>query len=308
MNPDQGICFQMPDEIGELRVDKAIALETHLTRSVIAEMFDGGNVLVNGKVVKRSEKVSGGDEIEVTFLEQKVEEVKPQDIPLTIVFEDEHLVVINKNAGMVVHPGAGNPDSTMVNALVFLYPDIVSVGQKHRPGIVHRLDSGTSGLLVVAKSNEVYEKFVELFSTHDVDRQYIALVWGKFDTTSGIIDAAIGRSLTRVTKMAVKDDGKHARTHYSVNSYFEKMDVSLLDISLETGRTHQIRVHCSAINHPIVGDKTYGGYRQSIECPRPFLHAHTLRFVHPVTKAQMEFTVPLPEDLMGVLKKLEADV
>lgn len=301
------LTFVIPEGIETMRVDKAIALETHLTRSVIADMFDAGNVLVNGEKSKRSEKVSPGDEVEVTYLDDDDETVIGQDIDVDILFEDEHLLVVNKSAGMVVHPGAGNRDSTLVNALVFRYPDIVSVGQKHRPGIVHRLDSGTSGLLVVAKSNDAYEKFVEMFSSHDVDRRYIALVWGKFETTSGIIDAPIGRSVTRVTKMAIRDGGKHARTHYSVNSYFEKADVSLLDISLETGRTHQIRVHCKSIGHPIVGDKTYGGYRQNLECPRPFLHAHTLRFIHPITQAQMEFSTPLPDDLQGVLNRLQAN-
>ncbi len=301
------LVFVIPDGIETMRVDKAIALETHMTRSTIADMFDAGNVLINGKKSKRSEKVSPGDEIELTYLDDTEEVVKGQDIDINVVYEDDHLVVINKNAGMVVHPGAGNKDSTLVNALVFRYPEIISVGQSHRPGIVHRLDAGTSGLLVVAKTNEAYEKFVEMFSSHDVDRRYIALVWGKFETTSGIIDAPIGRSATRVTKMAIRDGGKHARTHYSVNEYFDKADVSLLDISLETGRTHQIRVHCKSIAHPIVGDKTYGGYRQSLECPRPFLHAHTLRFIHPITNEQMEFIAPLPQDLAGILTALERE-
>ena len=307
-NEENGVCFTIPEGITELRVDKAIALETHLTRSVIAQMFDQGKVLVNGNTVKRSEKVAPGDEIEAKFLEIPDEEVVAQDIDFSIVFEDDYLVVINKKAGMVVHPGAGNLDGTLVNALVFKYPEIRNVGQSHRPGIVHRLDSGTSGLLVVAKTQETYEKFVEMFSSHDVNRQYVALVWGKFETTSGTIDAPIGRSVTRVTKMAVRDDGKHARTHYVVNHYFPAKDVSLLDVSLETGRTHQIRVHCAAIFHPIVGDKTYGGYRQNLECPRPFLHAQTLSFVHPITSEEMQFSVPLPIDLQDVLNRLESDV
>ena len=308
MSEDDDLVFVIPEGVTDMRIDKAIALETHLTRSVIAEMFDSGNVLLNGRSVKRSEKIAVGDEITLTYLQKSPDVVIPQDIDIDVIYEDDQLLVINKKAGMVVHPGAGNPDSTLVNALVFRYPDIVEVGQAHRPGIVHRLDSGTSGLLVVAKCNEAYEKFVEMFSTHNVDRQYIALVWGKFDTTSGIIDAAIGRSTTRVTKMAIRDDGKHARTHYSVNKYYEASDVSLIDISLETGRTHQIRVHCASISHPIVGDKTYGGYRQNLECPRPFLHAHTLRFVHPVTSERMEFSTPLPKDLVAVLNGLDADV
>lgn len=304
MNPEDSLSFVIPEAINQLRVDKAIALETHLSRSVIAEMFKVGNVLVNGKISKRSEKVVSGDEIQVTFLDISPDTVQPQDLDITVVYEDDDIVVVNKSAGMVVHPGAGNPDSTLVNALVFRYPDIAEVGQAHRPGIVHRLDAGTSGLLVAAKSPIAYEKFIEMFTTHDVDRQYIALVWGKFETSSGTIDAAIGRSVARATKMAIRDEGKPARTNYSVNEYFTDSNVTLLDVSLETGRTHQIRVHCAAIGHPIVGDKTYGGYRQSLECSRPFLHAHTLRFAHPVTNEQMEFSVPLPKDLQDVLGSL----
>lgn len=308
MSEEEAISFFIPDGVGDLRIDKAIALETHLTRSVIAEMFSQGKVFLNGSAVKRSEKVTEGDEVEMTFLENQENEVLGEDIALDIIYQDDDIVVINKEPSMIVHPGAGNMTGTIANALVYLYPSIKDVGQSHRPGIVHRLDSGTSGLLVAAKSNDAYEKFVEMFSTHAVEREYIALVWGQFETTSGVIDAPIGRSLTRVTHQAVRDDGKPARTHFSVREQLPKKDVSLLDISLETGRTHQIRVHCAAISHAIVGDKTYGGYRQNIECPRPFLHAHTLRFIHPITKEQMEFSVPLPHDLMSVLTGLEADV
>lgn len=304
MKPEESLTFIIPEAVDQLRVDKAIALETHLSRSVIAEMFKLGKVLVNGRTSKRSDKVISGDKIQATFLDLSPDTIQPQDLDIEVVFEDDDIVVINKRAGMVVHPGAANPDSTLVNALVFRYPEIAEIGQAHRPGIVHRLDSGTSGLLVAAKSQAAYEKFIEMFSIHDVDRKYIALVWGKFQTNSGTIDAAIGRSATRVTKMAIRDEGKPARTHYSVNKYFSDSDTTLLDISLETGRTHQIRVHCAAIKHPIVGDKTYGGYRQSLECPRPFLHAHKLRFVHPVTNEQMEFNVTLPKDLHDVLNSL----
>ncbi|HQZ14621.1 MAG TPA: RluA family pseudouridine synthase [Acidimicrobiia bacterium] len=305
MSNENNLTFEIPEGMESLRADKAIALETHMSRSVIAELFAQGQVLLNGKAIKRSEKAHAGDVLEFEMPEEKIQEVVGQDIPLDIIFEDDHIVIVNKVQGMVVHPGAGNPDSTLVNALVFRYPDIKSVGQEHRPGIVHRLDSGTSGLLVAAKTNQAYEIFVDKFSRHDVTRDYVALVWGKFETSSGVIEAPIGRSTNRATKMAVRDDGKHAITHYSVDEYFEDKDVTLLDISLETGRTHQIRVHCAAINHPIVGDKTYGGYRQSLECPRPFLHAHTLKFEHPITGEKMEFTAGLPADLQDVLSRLE---
>lgn len=307
MTQMQELEFIIPPGIS-MRIDKAIALETHLSRSVIAQMFDNDLVTCNGKSVKRSEKISEGDAIALSFVDEDPDVLKPQDIPLNIVFEDEHIVVINKEPHMVVHPGAGNPDNTIANALAFLYEDILDVGQSHRPGIVHRLDVGTSGLLVAAKTNEAYDKFVEMFSTHAVNREYVALVWGKLETANGIIDAPIGRNPNRATQMAVVDGGKFARTHYSVREYFGDKDVSILDISLETGRTHQIRVHCSAIGHPIVGDRTYGGYRQNLDCPRPFLHAHTLRFDHPCTGEKMTFSVGLPSDLTHVLNELEPEV
>lgn len=297
--------FQIPEDIETMRIDKAIALETHLPRTQIAQLFKQGKVLLNAKLTKRSQLVKPGDKIALEFLPHVDESVLGEDIDFDLVYEDEYLLVINKEPNMVVHPGAGNLTGTLANALVHKYPEIVSVGQEHRPGIVHRLDAGTSGLLVVAKTQECYEKFVELFTTHDVDRRYVALIWGRLNTKVGIIDAPIGRSLSRATKMSVRDDGKFARTHYKENKYFEKQDVTLMDVSLETGRTHQIRVHFAAIGHPIVGDKTYGGYRQNIECPRTFLHAQQLNFVHPITGQEMTFSAKLPQDLASVLEELQ---
>lgn len=301
----QQLEFEIPEGLETMRIDKAIALETHFSRSYIAELFKQDKVRLNNKKSKRSEKVNPGDKIFLEFIQIDELEILAQDIPFEIVFEDDYLVVINKEPDVVVHPGAGNPDGTLANALIFKYPQMREVGQAHRPGIVHRLDAGTSGLLVAAKTQEAYEKFVEMFSTHDVDRRYISLVWGKLQTKSGIIDAPIGRSMSRATKMAVRDDGKFARTHYAENKYFEEDGVTLMDISLETGRTHQIRVHFAAIGHPVVGDKTYGGYRQSIECPRTFLHAGQLNFTHPITEQEMTFSAKLPEDLAQVLEQLE---
>lgn len=302
---EQELEFEIPEDIETMRIDKAIALETHLSRTKIAELFSENKVQLNSKTTKRSVKVGPGDKISLTFIPEVDEEVLGEDIPFELVYEDEYLLVINKEPDMVVHPGAGNLTGTLANALVFKYPEIVGVGQDHRPGIVHRLDAGTSGLLVVAKTQECYEKFVEMFTIHDVDRQYITLIWGKMNTKAGIIDAPIGRSLSRATKMSVRDDGKFARTHYKENRHFEKQNVTLMDVSLETGRTHQIRVHFAAIGHPIVGDKTYGGYRQSVECPRTFLHAQHLNFTHPITGEKMTFSAKLPEDLSAVLEDLE---
>lgn len=302
---EEKIEFLIPADIETMRIDKAIALETHLSRTKIAELFKEDKVLLNEKKSKRSEKVNPGDKISLEFIPQEDIQIQGEDIDFEIVYEDDHLVVINKEPGMVVHPGAGNLNGTLANALVHRYPEIINVGQEHRPGIVHRLDADTSGLLVVAKTNECYEAFIELFTTHDVDRQYVTLIWGRLNTKAGIIDAPIGRSLSRATKMSVRDDGKFARTHYSEKMYFEKSDATLMDVSLETGRTHQIRVHFAAIGHPIVGDKTYGGYRQSIPTTRIFLHAQKLNFVHPVTGEQMNMSAKLPQDLALVLEDLE---
>lgn len=304
MTPEK-LDFIIPENIETMRIDKAIALETHLSRSLIAQIFKQDKVTLNSKIAKRSEKVNSGDKISLEFIPIVEQQIQGEDIDFEVVFEDDFLLVINKVPNMIVHPGAGNLTGTLANALIFRYPDIINVGQAHRPGIVHRLDSGTSGLLVVAKTQECYEKFVELFSTHEVDRRYIALIWGKLNTKSGIIDAPIGRSLSRATKMAVRDDGKFARTHYNENSHFAESNTTLMDISLETGRTHQIRVHFAAIDHPIVGDKTYGGYRQNVECPRTFLHAQNLNFIHPITDKAMTFSAKLPKDLSLVLEELK---
>lgn len=304
MTPEK-LDFIIPENIETMRIDKAIALETHLSRSLIAQIFKQDKVTLNSKITKRSEKVNSGDKISLEFIPIVEQQIQGEDIDFEVVFEDDFLLVINKVPNMIVHPGAGNLTGTLANALIFRYPDIINVGQAHRPGIVHRLDSGTSGLLVVAKTQECYEKFVELFSTHEVDRRYIALIWGKLNTKSGIIDAPIGRSLSRATKMAVRDDGKFARTHYNENSHFAESNTTLMDISLETGRTHQIRVHFAAIGHPIVGDKTYGGYRQNVECPRTFLHAQNLNFIHPITDKAMTFSAKLPKDLSLVLEELK---
>ena len=302
---EEKLVFSIPDDIETMRIDKAIALETHLSRAQIAELFKENKILLNSKNSKRSEKVKPGDKISLEFIPKIDVKIQAEDISFDVVYEDEYLLVVNKEPYMVVHPGAGNLDGTLANALLHRYPEIIDVGQEFRPGIVHRLDAETSGLLVIAKTQDCYEKFVELFTTHEVDRRYVALIWGRLNTKFGIIDAPIGRSLSRATKMSVRDDGKFARTHYSENKYFEIQEVTLMDVSLETGRTHQIRVHFAAIGHPIVGDKTYGGYRQSIDCPRTFLHAETLSFVHPITTQELTFTAKLPDDLALVLEELQ---
>jgi len=209
--------------------------------------------------------------------------------------------VIDKPAGLVVHPGAGHPDGTLVNGLLARFPEIAVVGEPHRPGIVHRLDVGTSGLMAVAHSQRAYHALVDALATRDVGRVYRALVWGIPANPIGVVDAPIGRDHRDPMRMAVVVDGKPARTRYRViTEYHEPAEIASLECRLETGRTHQIRVHLAAIGHPVVGDGTYGGIRNPVAAPRPFLHAAALELLHPVTRVAMTFQSPLPPDLGAV--------
>ncbi|MEY4340114.1 MAG: hypothetical protein RLZ14_1964, partial [Actinomycetota bacterium] len=227
-------------------------------------------------------------------------------VEFEVVFADEHLIVVDKPAGLVVHPGASNPEGTLVNGLLARFPEIVDVGEAHRPGIVHRLDLGTSGLMAVARSQRAYHELVDALSSRDVGRVYQALVWGHPANPHGLIDAPIGRDHRDALRMAVVVDGKPARTRYRVlQQYRAPAEAAALECRLESGRTHQIRVHLSAIGHPVVGDPTYGGVRSGIESPRPFLHAARLELEHPVSREPLVFESPLPADLADVMAGLE---
>jgi 23S rRNA pseudouridine1911/1915/1917 synthase len=226
-------------------------------------------------------------------------------INVTVVFDDEHVIVVDKPAGLVVHPGAGNPSGTLVNGLLARYPEIAAIGESHRPGIVHRLDVGTSGLMVVARSARAYHSLVYAIAQRDVGRVYRTMVWGHPVNPNGVIDAPIGRDHKDPMRMAVVVDGKSARTRYQVLAvYNSPAEASSLECRLESGRTHQIRVHLAAIGHPVVGDGTYGGIRHGISSPRPFLHAAELAFIHPTTSQPLEFVSPLPDDLVAVEAQL----
>jgi len=212
--------------------------------------------------------------------------------------------VVAKPAGVVVHPGAGHPDGTLVNGLLARYPELAAVGDPARPGIVHRLDRDTSGLLVVARSSVAYDGLVEMLAAHEVERRYDALVWGVPDVARGVVDAPIGRSVRRPTRMAVRDGGRVARTAYEVVRDYPDPGVARLECRLETGRTHQIRVHLQAIGHPVVGDAVYGGRRAALVLDRPFLHAGGLAFAHPVTGEAITVDEPLAPELAAVLDDL----
>ncbi|MFP5489137.1 MAG: RluA family pseudouridine synthase, partial [Acidimicrobiia bacterium] len=226
-------------------------------------------------------------------------------VEFAVVHVDDDVIVVDKPAGLVVHPGAGNPDGTLVNGLLARFPEIATVGDPHRPGIVHRLDAGSSGLLVVAHNQRAAESLVEQFATHQATRVYLALVWGHPAAPHGVIDAPIGRSRRDPLRMAVVADGRWARTEYQVlERYDQPAELALLECRLETGRTHQIRVHLSSIDHPLVGDPVYGQRRPKLRVERPFLHAAELAFDHPRSGERLTFRSELASDLAARLATL----
>ncbi|HLT70653.1 MAG TPA: RluA family pseudouridine synthase [Acidimicrobiales bacterium] len=298
----------VPRALDGQRLDRVVALVTGRSRSEAAELVDGGAVLVDGRpVTSRTHRVAEGETLDITVPDAP-EETAPQPdpaVPVPVVHEDDDLVVVDKPAGLVVHPGAGRHEGTLVNGLLARYPEIAGVGQPDRPGIVHRLDKGTSGLLLVARSPRAHEALVRMLAGRAVERRYRTLVWGAPSSATGVIDAPIGRSARDRTRMAVTVTGKPARTRYEVvRTYRDPVEVTELVCHLETGRTHQIRVHLGSIGHRVVGDRRYGGDRQSLPLDRPFLHAEHLALDHPVTGERLAFTSPLPADLAAVLARL----
>ncbi|MEI8002275.1 MAG: RluA family pseudouridine synthase [Actinomycetes bacterium] len=294
----------VPDALAGERVDRAVSMLTGWSRAEVQSLASQGEISVDGRVVAKSHRLSAGEVVVVASGPVAAELPGPEDVDVPVVFEDDHLLVIDKPAGLVVHPGAGNHHGTLVHGLLARDPAIAGVGDPERPGIVHRLDRETSGLMVVARTQEVYESLVGALARHDVEREYVALVWGHPKNARGVVDAPIGRSTTRRTRMAVRREGKDARTLYEVVEWFVDPESALVECQLETGRTHQIRVHLAAIGHPVVGDATYGGRRRPIDLARPFLHARRLAFAHPVTGAPCSFSSPLPAELEAVLANL----
>lgn len=299
--------IEVPEALAGERLDRIVALEAGVSRHEAQTCIDGGGVTVNGRVVtKGSARVVTADVIAVDMPAAADTRLVPDSaVAFEVVYDDEDIIVVDKPPGVVVHPGAGNADGTLVHGLLAHYPEIAGVGDSDRPGIVHRLDSGTSGLMVVARTEAARAALVEALSLRDVTRQYRALSWGEVDGLDGIIDAPLGRSTRERTKMAVVADGREARTRYEVADRFTiPARLTLLECTLETGRTHQIRVHLAAIGHPVVGDTRYGRARPALRCERPFLHAERLAFAHPITGEPMAFESALPPDLAAVLEKL----
>ncbi|MGQ0616347.1 MAG: RluA family pseudouridine synthase [Acidimicrobiia bacterium] len=288
------------------RIDRVVSMLAGCSRAVAAQLVAGGRVRVEGiAVAARSSRVVAGDRVEVDW--EALPSLPTLDpdpsVPVTVVHEDADVVVVDKPAGLTVHPGAGNPAGTLVHGLLARYPDIDGVGTAGRPGIVHRLDKDTSGLLVVARTPVAYDSLTAQLAARSMGRCYQTLVWGHFSATTGAVDAPVGRSARTPTRMAVSSRGKEARTRYEVLSAFDgPAPTSLLRCQLETGRTHQIRVHLAAIDHPVVGDARYGGRRPALlDVARFFLHAESLDFDHPGTGQRLAFRSPLPPDLAGAL-------
>ncbi len=309
---------QTPTRIDKFLTDKI----RNVSRNRIQGAADAGNILVNGKTVKSSYKVKPLDTISIVLAyPPRDSDIKPENIPLDLVYEDEALLVVNKPAGMVVHPAHGNFSGTLVNALLYHLRDVpLFKSGEVRPGLVHRIDRNTSGLLVIAKTELAMNHLARQFFEHTTDRLYLALVWGDMETYSGTITGHIGRSLRDRKKMQVfpnGEQGKHAITHWHIVERYGL--TSLIECKLETGRTHQIRAHMEFIKHPLFNDEVYGGnkilkgnqtskYKQFVEncfevCPRHALHAKTLSFSHPVTGKRMDFDSPIPTDMQELIEK-----
>ena len=286
-------------EKGDVRLDYYLAgLGLDLTRSRLRQLIDSGDVLVNGGVVKPAHRVRRGDRVLVSVPPPKPSTAVAQDIPINVVYQDAELVVIDKPAGLAAHPGPGHPDQTLVNGLLALCPDIQGIGGEIRPGIVHRLDKDTSGLMIAAKTESAHHNLSQQIKNRAVEKGYLALVEGVPSPESGVIDAPIGRDLRRRTRMAVTAGGRESRTGYRLLERAGRY--SLLELQLHTGRTHQARVHLAWLGHPLVGDAVYG--KRSPLLPRHFLHAHRLAFAHPATGQPLEFRSPLPADLLAALE------
>ena len=287
------------------RLDTYIpSVDTDITRTSAQRLIEDGNILVNGKNAKVSYKIQENDKISVEIPEPKQIELKAQNIPIEIIYEDSDIIVVNKPKGMVVHPANGNPDGTLVNAIMAICKDSLSgIGGEIRPGIVHRIDKDTSGLLIVAKNDNAHVKMSEQIKNHEVKKTSIARVRGVFKENEATIDMPIGRSTSDRKKMAVNKNGKNAITHIKVLKRFDKY--TLLQVNIETGRTHQIRVHLSHIGYPIVGDYTYSNGKNEFDVIGQCLHAQKLEFKHPITQKDMCLEAELPQYFKDILDKLK---
>ena len=284
------------------RLDAYLASQTELSRSQMQKLIKEGLVTKNRIVAKSNTEVKTGDAIRYVLPETQEIRIVPQEIPLSLVYEDDDLLVVNKPKGLVVHPAPGNPDGTLVNGLLYHFTKLSGRGGSDRPGIVHRIDKDTSGLLVVAKNDIVHEKLSKQFADHSAHRSYVCLVHGNLKGDGGTVDAPIGRHPVDRKRMAVVENGRHAVTHWTVLERFSV--ATLLKVELETGRTHQIRVHMAYCKHPIMGDPVYGNAAPKLKLYTQALHGYKLSFTHPKTDERLSFFAPLPEDFLHALAAL----
>jgi 23S rRNA pseudouridine1911/1915/1917 synthase len=293
--------YSLTADEGDTRLDKYVcARAPELSRTQVQKLITGGNITVNGQLAKPGLRLNIGDRIDITIPPTPLQELKPEAIPLKIIYEDDDLLAVDKPAGLTVHPAPGHPAHTLVNAILAHCPHLADIGDSLRPGVVHRLDKDTSGVMLVAKNQAAQADLVKQFKSHSVTKAYLALVRGKLTPENGIIEADIGRDPRNRKKMAVVAQGREARTEYRVIKYIG--GYTLLEVMPETGRTHQIRVHLAAIGFPVVGDKVYGV--KSPHLSRQFLHASRLGFKLPATGQYVEFESALPPDLEKALEAI----
>lgn len=290
-----------------LRIDKYLSnIFKDKSRSFIQGLIEKENVKVNSKTLKSNYKLKKADEIEIMIPEPEILSVEAENIPIDIVYEDEDVIVVNKAQGMVVHPAPGNYNGTLVNALLYHCKDLSSINGVIRPGIVHRIDKDTSGILVIAKNDDAHNKLSEQLKDHSMKREYYALIEGRLKNNDGTIDKPLGRCKKDRLKIGIIEDGKRAVTHYEVVERYN--GYTLVKCVLETGRTHQIRVHMASIGFPLVGDPLYGFKRQKFKLDGQVLHARTLGFIHPRTDEYMEFTSELPQYFCDLINKLKNEM
>lgn len=301
--PQADFTFVVDEADAGARLDKVIAEQVDdLSRTRIQALIKAGQITVNGASSKASYKLEAGDNIAVHLPEPETSEVVPEDIPLDVLYEDDDLIAINKPAGMVVHPSYGHSSGTLVNGVLYRWPELREVGDQHRAGIVHRLDKDTSGVIVVARTPKAHRSLAEQFEQRRTKKKYLALVEGNPVNSTGRIEAPIGRDHRQRKRMAVVREGREATSEYKVLELYAHH--ALLEVRIFTGRTHQIRVHLAFIGHPIVGDDVYGYRKQRIKMKRNFLHAAELTVYSPTTGEPLTFTAPLPVSLQNTLDKL----
>lgn len=296
--------FIVTEDKDKMRLDAFVSsLNVHISRSFAQKLIKEGKIFVNNKNVKESYKVKAKDEVSIIIDIPKETTLKPQNIPLDIIYEDKDIIVVNKPKGMVVHPGNGNKEGTLVNAVLAYAKDLSGIGGELRPGIVHRIDKDTSGLIIIAKNDEAHRNLSEQIKNHKVTKIYTALVRGNISEDDATINMPIGRDKNDRKKMAVTNDGKEAITHFKVLKRYG--DYTLLKLKIDTGRTHQIRVHLAKIGHPVVGDETYSNGKNEFNVHGQMLHSTYLKFKQPITGEELEMRAPLPEYFQKVLEQLK---